>query len=87
MKKLVEVHEVEGEGLLGFLGQRLTLFCLNYIYEGKLTGVNDADVLLEDACIVYETGGLQDSKRKDAQPLPNVLYVRTSAIESYTVLK
>lgn len=87
MKKLVDVQEVSGEGLVGLLGQRVTLFCLNYIYEGKLIGVNDADVLLEEAGIVYETGVLTGPKRQDLQPLPGNLYVRTSAIESYMVLK
>ena len=41
MKRLVNVVEVDNEGLVGLMGQRVTLFCLNYIYTGKLTGVND----------------------------------------------
>jgi hypothetical protein len=86
MKKLVEVQEVSGEGLVGLLGQRVTLFCLNYTYEGKLVGVNDDDVLLENAGIVFETGPLTATRRQDFQDFPNKLYVRTSAIESYTVL-
>ena len=36
MKKLVEVTEVDGEGLESFLGQEITLYCLNYIYTGEL---------------------------------------------------
>jgi hypothetical protein len=87
MKRIVSVTEVEGEGLIGLMGQRVTIFALNYIYEGKLTGVNTDDLLLEDACIVYETGELMATKRKDAQALPGPLYVRVAAIESYTVLK
>ncbi len=87
MKKLVEVQEVEGEGLLALLGQRVTLFCLNYIYTGELVGVNTLDILLKNAAIVYETGAFADKVWKDAQTLSNELYVRTSAIESYTVLK
>ena len=86
MKKLVNVQEVEGEGLVGLMGQRVTFFCMNYIYTGKLTGVNDTCVLLEDAAIVYETGAFTDAKWKDAQALPNALYVQMSAIESFTVL-
>lgn len=87
MKKLVEVQEVEGEGLIGLLGERVTLFCMNYIYTGKLTGVNSHDVLLEDAFVVFETGSFDDKEWKDAQKLPAVLYVRLSAVESYCVLK
>ena len=39
MKKIVNVQEVEGEGLVGLLGETITLFCLNYFYTGKLVGV------------------------------------------------
>ena len=85
MKRLVE--EVEGEGLVSLMGQRVTFFCMNYIYTGKLIGVNDADVLLTDAAIVYETGELTTKEWKDSQTLPHDLYIRTGAIESYMVLK
>jgi hypothetical protein len=44
MKKLVE--EINGEGLDKLLGERVTLFCMNYIYTGKLSGVNSTCVLL-----------------------------------------
>lgn len=83
MKKLVNVQEVEGEGLISLLGEKVMLFCLNYIYAGKLAGVNEKDVLLEEASIVYETGELKAKKFTDAQETPGPLYVRTSAIESY----
>lgn len=87
MKKIVTVHEVEGEGLIGFLGKRITLFCLNYIYTGELTGVNEKCVLLENASIVYETGPFSDKKWKDAQNLPNPVYVMIQSIESFMELK
>lgn len=87
MKKLVNVTEVEGEGLVALMGERVTLFCLNYIYTGILVGVNDTCVKLEKASIVYETGAFTDKNWKDAQTLPNDLYVQTSAVESFTVLK
>lgn len=85
MKKIVE--DVSGEGLDKLLGERVTLFCLNYIYTGKLSGVNATCVLLTEAAIVYETGELTYKKWKDAQPLPGDWYVQTSAIESFGVLK
>jgi hypothetical protein len=69
------------------MGENVTLFCLNYIYAGKLTGVNDTFVMLEDAKIVYETGAFSDPKFKDAQALPNTWYVQTSSIESFGKLK
>lgn len=87
MKKLVEVQEVDGEGLLGLMGQRVTLFCMNYIYTGKLVGVNDTCVRLDDASIVYETGSFTEKNWKDAQKLPSACYVSTRCIESFMVLK
>jgi hypothetical protein len=33
MKKIVSVTEVEGEGLIGLLGENVILFCMNYIEE------------------------------------------------------
>ena len=87
MKKPVKVEEVEGEGLIGLLGEQVTLWCMNYIYYGRLAGVNDHDVLLEDAYVVYETGGLREASFKDAQPLPGNWYVRTASIESYGARK
>ena len=85
MRKIVE--EVSGEGLEKLMGERVTLFCLNYIYTGKLTGVNEKCVLLTDAAIVYETGPLTDKNWTDAQKLPNDWYVSISAIESFGVMK
>ena len=87
MKKLVKVEETEGEGLMALLGETVTLFCLNYIYTGKLAGVNDYCVLLENAKIVYETGELCDKTWKDAQKLPNNWYVQKAHIESFGILK
>jgi hypothetical protein len=87
MKKLVQVTEVAGEGLESLLGQRVTLFCMNYIYTGTLEGVNTTCVKLVDAAIVYETGAFTDKAWKDAQSLPNAVYVQMGAIESFAVLK
>lgn len=83
MKKIVEVS---GEGLEGLMGENVTLWCEAYIYAGKLVGVNEHDVLLHDAKIVYETGPLTESGFKDAQALPGPWYVRIAKIESYGVM-
>lgn len=85
MKKIVE--EVSGEGLQKLLGERVTLFCLNYIYTGRLIGINETCVLLTEAAIVYETGELNSKNWKDAQNLPHDWYVQLSAVESFGVLK
>ncbi len=84
MKQIVTVTEVEGEGLESLLGQNVLLFCLNYIYAGKLVSVNSTFVKLEQAKIVYETGPFNTAGYKDAQSLPGAaFYVQTSAIESF----
>lgn len=85
MKKLVEL--VDGEGLEKLMGERVTLFCINYIYSGKLMGVNEKCVLLTEASIVYETGALNTKDWSDAQKLPNDWYVAMNCIESFGVLK
>ena len=85
MKKLVE--EVPDEGLVKLLGERVTLFCCRYIYTGKLVGVNDTCVLLEDAGIVYETGSLDSKDWSDKQDLPEDWYVQMCSIESFGLLK
>ena len=83
MKKLVNVVEVEGEGLVSLLGENVILFCMNYFYAGRLAGVNSDTVLLEDGGIVYETGPFSDTKWKDFQKIPGPLYVRTASIEAF----
>ena len=83
MRKLVEVTEVDGEGLDSLLGEQVLLFGTNYIYAGKLIGVNSVFCKLEDAKIVYETGPFTGPYR-DAQALPNKeWYVQLAAVESY----
>ena len=85
MKKLIE--EVDGEGLDGLMGEHITFYCLNYIYTGKLVGINDSFVKLKDAGIVYETGPHGEKEWKDFQPLPHPVYVMLRCVESYMVFK
>ena len=87
MKKLINVTEVEGEGLEGLLGEQVTFFCAVYIYTGKLVGVNTTFVKLENPKIVYETGAFTEKNWKDAQSLPNELYLQTAMIESFGIVK
>lgn len=82
MKWLVEVN---GDGLESLMGENVTVWCECYIYAGKLIGVNDNEILLDDAKVVYETGHLNEPGFKDAQDLGRQWYVRTAKIESYGV--
>jgi len=83
MRKIVEVQEIEGEGLESLLGKHITVWCGCYIYAGKLTGVNKTCILLEDAKVVYDTGPLTESGFKNAQELPSQWYVQIASIESF----
>lgn len=83
----VEVIEVENEGLVSLLGQNVTFFCAIYIYTGKLVGVNSTCIKLENPKIVYETGSFAEKNWKDAQALPNEIYLQTSMIEAFGIVK
>jgi hypothetical protein len=85
MRRLIK--EIEGEGLERLIGENITVFCANYIYTGKLEGVNETCILLTTPSVVYETGPFTDSKWKDAQALPHDWYILINAIESFGILK
>ncbi len=87
MKKSVQVVEVENEGFLALMDEVITIFSLNYIYTGKLIGVNDTCVLLDDPSIVYETGDFDNKRWSDAQRLPNQIYVQVNCIEAFGIVK
>ena len=75
------------EALQDLIGARITLFCMNYFYTGKLVRVYEECVLLEDAKIIYETGPLTSPEWKDAQPMPHTLYVMLGAVETFGIVK
>ena len=87
MKKLVE--QVEGEGLESLIGETVIIFCMNYFYAGKLTGVNEVDILLSDPSIVFQTGSFDSSNWEEEQRLvfTDSLYIRTASIEAYAKSK
>lgn len=65
-------------------GKYVWLWCVNYIYNGKLVAHNKFSVKLEDACVVFETGNIDAETFTDYQNFKKPLYVRTSAIESFS---
>ena len=85
MKRIID--DTEPEGLLKLIGERVTFYCLNYIWTGDLVGVNDTCVLLKNPAIVYETGPYTEKTWKDAQSLPQDFYLMLSAIEGFGKLK
>lgn len=84
MKTIVESKENTMDELLE---KRVTFFCMNYIYTGKLTAFDKTWAVLSDAGIVYETGKFSDKEWKDFQPMPNPVRVRLSSVESFMILK
>ncbi len=83
----MQTDEQRTNGLRTLLGKQVTLFCVNYIYTGRLTEVNRDCATLSDPAIVYETGPLDSKKWKDAQNLPGNWYVQLNSIESFGLLK
>lgn len=79
MKKIVEDNEA---GLISLIGEQVEVWCANYIYAGKLTGVNNNCIELEDVKVVYETGELTAKTWKDAQSTGGSRLIMVSAIES-----
>lgn len=88
-KQVIEaaIVEEENEGFLALLGETITCFCAVYIYTGKLVGVNRTCIKLENPKIVYETGAFTDKNWKDAQALPNEMYIQMGLIESFGIVK
>ena len=88
MKKLVSVVETNETAFEQIMGELVTIFSLNYIYHGKLIGVNDENILLENPKLVYETGKLSDKGFKDAQSLEcKEFFIQKGTIESFGVLE
>ncbi len=85
MKRLIEE---EGSALEALMGETVTFMCVNYFYTGKLAGVNETCVAIQNPKIIYETGLWSDEGWKRAESLPcKELYIQLSKIESYGVLK
>lgn len=84
MKKLVQVTEVENEGLVSLMGKRVFIVAMSYFYEGILTGVNSDCVLIEDAYFVLESGDFTKSEIPNAEKIKSgKIYVQTKSIESF----
>jgi hypothetical protein len=72
----------EMKGLEALIGQRVVLFCSNYIYVGKLTDVTETFVELEQAYVVFETTEWFTT-RLASKPAGTRWYVQRSSIESF----
>ena len=87
MKVIKQIEVDDQEGFMALIGKRITCFCAVYIYTGDLVGVNETCIKLENPAIVYETGAFTEKKWKDAQALPDTIYLQTGMIEAFGVVK
>lgn len=83
MKQIIQVAEIDGEGLEAMLGKRALFMCACYFYCGNVVGVNSTCVKIDDCHLVYETGAWSDKSWKDAQKIGDGHYVQIAAIESF----
>lgn len=84
MKVLQTVAEVKEEGLEALLGEKVILLCANYFYLGKLVGINNTCVKLEDPSLIYETGSWANKMYSNVEKMNMLfLYVQLSHIESF----
>lgn len=81
---MIKLIEDKQDGLVSLMGKRVLLMCAGYFYEGKLVGMNDQCVKLEDPGIVYSTGTWTDKNYADRQALhSDVWFVSLGLIESF----
>lgn len=84
MKKLAKVVEVEGDHLVGALGQKVLIFGVRYNYSGVMVEVNDKFLKLTEAVIVFDTGDFASKNWAVAEtPKSSEIYVSIAAIESW----
>ena len=83
MKRIVE--NTEADGIEKLLGEYIEIYCLNYIYAGKLIGISDEDLCLAECVLVYETGALNDhGGYANAESFgTEERFIRRAHIESY----
>lgn len=74
---------VQLPGLQRLVGERVALFCLNYIYAGTLKKVDGDEAVLTDAGIVYETGAFERNEWEDFQTYGEDIHVAVGMIEAY----
>lgn len=79
--------EVQDEGLISLLGQRVTFWCVDFIWTGKLVGVNDDCVKLEDCGIVFETGDFNNKTWARYEKLPKEFYLMKAGIVGFGLVK
>jgi hypothetical protein len=70
-----------------YINERITLFCANYIYSGRLSKISNGWLTLAEAGIVYETGPFESKEWQDYQALPHPIHINVNSVESLMILK
>ena len=82
MKRIIETNDGGFDAMMES-GKNVLLICGGFFYAGKLVGVNDDHVELDNAVKVFETGPLDSGPWEDAQALPGRWRVMKASIESW----
>ncbi len=80
--KVKEISNLED-----LIGETYLFQCARYVYHGKVKSVNSTYIELEDAGVVFETGGYDNSTPEDRQQLPNNCFVMRDSVEAFYKLK
>ena len=84
----IEKVDDQTDAYEAYMGKHVCVYGMNYIYYGKLTGVNTTCIEVSEPRIVYETGAFTNATFKDAQKLPTeAILVQRNAVESIFVSK
>ena len=77
----------ELENLDDLVGETYLFQCARYIYHGKVKKVTADCIELENAGVVFETGGYSSKKPEDRQKLPHNAFVMRQSIEAFYKMK
>ena len=69
------------------IGKTYLFQCARYIYHGKVKVVNSTYIELENAGVVFNTGGYDATSPEDRQSLPNNAFVMRQSIEAFYKMK
>ena len=80
----IPVVEVENEGFFALLGKNVEVHTPNFIFAGKLEGVNDKFIKISNAHTVFDTGAYTNKNYSDAQKRQqDVWYIMLGSIIAF----
>ena len=70
-----------------YIGQRPTVYAMNYIYTGDCLAVEGGSIVFDNAMIVYNTGDHKEPNWSDAEEMRGRWSVAIQSIESHGIFK